>query len=251
MIKTAFVGRYRLQEFIQFVSNTLAIVKQHGPDKLRIRAQYLTLLQQYERLQQAYQQNALSEITPQLARLDARRDRAIVCLRKLCDGYACHPNERLKAAGKKIVACIDKYGSKLYHLNYSAETAALKNLVRELQTNPECLSAIQEMKLEEVVKEMEAANLTFDKLFIQRLGEFSQSETNSTRALMPLTTEAYRTLAQHVDAHATLTPSEEYTSLINHLNENIEHFNLIVERRKGGIEAEDADVVVDTPQAPH
>ena len=245
MISSAILSKYRIQEFIQFISNVLMIVKQHGPDKLKIRPLYTVLLQNYESLQAAYKQDTNSEITPQLARLDVRRDQAIICLRQVCEGYIHHHNEKLKAAATKIIACIDKYGNRLYSLNYSAETAALKHLARDLQTNPECISALQDMHMEDVVNEMHVANTKFEKLFIQRLGAFSQYETKSTKEVIQLTSEAYRTLLQHVDAHATLAPSEEYNSLISHMNENIEHFNQVVERRKRGGEPEEMDTTSD------
>nr|WKN37491.1 DUF6261 family protein [Tunicatimonas sp. TK19036] len=236
MIKTALLGRYRLHEFVQFMANTVMIVKQHGADKLKLSSPYLALLQNYETLQQNYKQNNLSELTPQLARLDAQRDQAIICLRKICDGYTNHYQEKPQAAGKQILACIDKYGSKLYHLNYSAETAVLNNLTGELQTNPEYISALQEMHLENVVNEIRTINTEFEKLFVQRLEALSQPQGDSNRKLIQLTSETYRSLLRNVEAHATLTPSEQYTSLISHLNENIEYFNLIIERRKNGVE---------------
>ena len=251
MINTAILGKYRIQEFIQFTSNILMIVKQHGPDKLKIRSIYLPLVQNYERLQETYKRDTTNGLTPQITRLDDRRDRAIVCLRSIAEGYTYHFDEKLKAAGQLIVDCIDKYGSKLYQLNYNAETAALKNLGHDLHTDAACKAAIEELHLEWVVKEMDVANNRFEKLFVQRLGAFSQDEAKTTKEWVQRTTDAYRTLMQHIDAHATLAPSKEFTSLINHINENIEHFNVIVERRKGGAEEPEAESnapnVLDTP----
>lgn len=237
MIKTALVNRYRLQEFIQFISNTLMIVKQHGPEKMKIKELYYLLQRHQEKLQVAYKQTAHSDITPLLASLDTQRDQAIICLRKVSEGYTYHPQEKMRAAAATVLACIDKYGNKLYQLNYSAETAALKNLVRDLQTVPACTAALKDLGLEAVMHEIRSANTKFKKLFIQRLEEFSQDEVSGTRVLNQQTSEAYKTLMQHIDAHATLAPSVEYTLFINHINENIEHFNQMVERRKRSGEA--------------
>lgn len=237
MINAALLNRYRLQEFIQFVSNTLMIAKQHGPEKMKVKVPYQTLQQQHYRLQTAYKQTANSDITPLLANLDTRRDQAIICLRRLCEGYTYHAQEKKKAAAATVLTCIDKYGNKIYQLNYSAETAALKNLVRDLRTDTECVAALQVLGLEEVANEISNANVKFEKLFIQRLQEFSQDELAGTRTLSQQTTEAYKTLVQHIEAHATLAPSSEYTLFVNHLNENIEHFNQIVQRRKRSGEA--------------
>ena len=38
MINNALFKKYRTNEFIQFISNTLMIIKEHGADKLKIKA---------------------------------------------------------------------------------------------------------------------------------------------------------------------------------------------------------------------
>ncbi len=152
--------------------------------------------------------------------------------------YTHHHDKKRREAAEEVIACIDKYGYKLYSLNYGAETAALKNLAHDLQTDPVCMDAIQELQLKDVVNEMKNANVQFEKLFIERLSALSQEVIKSTKERIKSTTEAYRTLVQHVDAHATLAPSEVYDAFTSHLNENIEHFNQVVERRKNGQEAE-------------
>lgn len=245
MIKSARFNYFRLREFKQFISNILMIVKEHGPDKLKIKAYYQVLLNNYESLREAHEQDNHNAATPQLAALDDRRDQAIISLRTICDGYTYHYQEKKKAAGMKVVDCIDKYGSKLYSLNYSAETDALKGLTHELLSNPECISALQEIHVEDLVKEIETANTKFEKLFVQRLRSFSEDEARTTTELKQLSVAAYTTLMQHIDAHATLAPTEEYTSLIRHINENVEHFNLMVERRKSGGEAAEMDTLPD------
>ncbi len=242
MIKSALLRSYRIQEFSQFMRNVLMIVGQHNPDKLKIKALYNALNLQHKKLQEAYKQNPVGDATPQLSNLDKRRDQALICLQKVSKGYFYHDNEKKVAASKQISTCIAKYGSRLYQLNYGAETAALKNLVRDLQTNPACMAALQELHLTDVVDVISQANTEFEALFVQRLEKFSQYDTSKELAL-PVT-EAYRTLLQHVEAHATLTPSEGYTSLIGHMNENIDHFNKIVARRKSMGEPDETDVEV-------
>lgn len=237
MITSALLTRYRIQEFIQFMHNTLVITRQHGPDKLRIKTQHQLLGSAYQRLEQTYKQNAASEITSKIAEWDNRRDQAIICLRMISEGYTRHPQPALRASGQQVMECINKYGPRLYQLNYSAETTALKNIVRDLRATPACAQAIRAMHLESVVSEIKRANTEFEKVFIQRLEESSQLGPQSTRELVQSTGEAYSMLTKHLEAHATLTPSFEYTLLINHLNENIEHFNQLVERRKPASES--------------
>ncbi|WKN41042.1 DUF6261 family protein [Tunicatimonas pelagia] len=234
MIASANLSKYRIKEFIQFVRNSLIIVNQHNADKLQVKAQYNGLNKEYLQLEQAYKQESTSETGVKLSALDDQRDQAIICLRMISEGYIRHPKATLRAAGEQVVECINKYGTRLYNLNYSAETAALKNIGRDLQTIPAYAQAIKDMHLEDVVSEMKKANQAFEKVFIQRLEETSKSkeETPNTRQLVQSTSEAYRTLVKHIEARATLSPSAKYTLFINHFNENIEHFNQIIERRR-------------------
>ncbi|MGD1892179.1 MAG: DUF6261 family protein [Cyclobacteriaceae bacterium] len=249
MIKAASFKNYRIQEFIQFISNTLKIVQRHDPAKLKIEAWVSELTQQHGQLEAAFKQDTFSDITPQLTQLDDERDQAIVCLRKLSEGYTYYPDETLSAAGKKVMECIDKYGNKLYSLNYGAETATLKNLARDLQTDAECVAALKALRLEALVQQMNATNLKFEDLFIERLEESVQYDGKTTKELTQLTTEAYRILVQYISAHALLTPSDKYSSLINLINENIEHYNQLVERRKSSSEAE-ADTTAESETTP-
>ncbi len=241
MIKSASFKNYWIKEFIQFIHNTLMIVSKHNPEKLKLKALHNTLSQHYQELDRLYKQDNSSDITPKLTRLDEQRDQAIICLHSISKGYARHFDEKKAAAGKKLTNCINKHGNRLYHLNYSAETAALDKLIHDLQTNTECVAALQELQLTDLVDIMQQTNTEFDTLFVQRLEQFSLVESVSGTKLMQLTTEAYRTLVQHIEAHAMITPSVGYTLLIKHLNENISHFNKVATRRRSAGEPQEAN----------
>ena len=245
MITPAQLTRYRIKEFIQFIRNSLLIVSQHNPDQLKVKTQYHALTRTQQQLELAYKQDREDEIALELMQLDVTRDRAIVCLRMICEGYTRHFDAALSAAGQTVLDCIDKYGPRLYSLNYGAETAALKNVVRDLQTIPACGQAIEALHLKSLVGEMKRANLAFEKQFIEHLDAASQSGPQTMRELTQNTAEAYRTLVRHLEAHATLTPSAEYTLFINHLNENTEHYNQVVDRRKATVEESAAEAASD------
>jgi hypothetical protein len=232
MIKSVQLKNLRSSEFVQFISNVLKIVGGYDPAKLKVQALYDTLNDQQQLLAATLQQSSQHELTPQLAQLDKQRDEAIICLRQVSEGYTHHPSDEARLAGEMVLHCISKYGNRLYQLNYSAETAILKNLVKDLTTSPDYVKAVKALGMQMVVDTMQQTNQQFEDLFLQRMKEFSQEESSSTTELIGATTEAYRTLIQHLSAHATLTPSATNTELINYLNENVDHFNQLVERRK-------------------
>ncbi len=238
MFTTAAISFYRTKEFTQFIRNTLIIVNQHNPTELKVKGQYQELNGLCQQLEKAYELTDNSQLSLQLTQLDERRDRAIICLRTLSEGYTRYPKAAQREAAEQLLACINRYGNRLYALNYSAETATLKQLLSELQTRPEYQQAIETLQLTDVVNEMKQANQAFEQLFVQRLEETSQSEGPSNRELMRQATEAYRKLLKHIEAHTTLNPSNAYLLLIDHMNENTTHFNEMVERRKNASASE-------------
>ncbi len=249
MITTANLFNYRIKEFLQFMRNALMIVNQHGPDKLQIKAQYHALNKLHQRLERTYQQNDEEALNQELIQLDAARDQAIVCLRMLSEGYTRHHRDAHRRAGQRVLNCIDKYGSRLYNLNHSAETATLKKIVHDLQANPACLEALRLLHLEDTVAETKRTNQEFERQFVRQLEAASQAEGRRVRDLVQHSATAYRTLVDHVQAHALLSPSAEYTLFGHHFSENVEHFNQLVARRKPTAEApteEPTDVSAET-----
>lgn len=237
MIATANIFNYRIKEFLQFMRNALMIASQHGPDKLQVKAQYQALNKLYQQLERTYKQNDEDALNQELTQLDAARDQAIVCLRMLSEGYTRHHSDAHRRAGQRVLDCIDKYGSRLYNLNHSAETATLKKIVHDLQADPASTKALQLLNLEATVAEIKRTNQDFERKFVRQLEAASQAEGRRVRDLVQHTADAYRTLVDHVQARALLSPSAEYTLFGHHFSENVEHFNQIVARRKQTAEA--------------
>ena len=99
-------------------------------------------------------------------------------------------------------------------------------------TIPSLMAAVQQLHLEAVIAEIKQTNQKFERQFVRPLEAEGQTGEPRVRELVQQTADAYRTLVEHVSAHALLTPAAGYTLFSHHLNENVEHFNLVVERRK-------------------
>jgi len=232
MINTAFLTVYRLQEVIQFMKNVRIILKKFDLEKLKLKELFGSFEEKFELLNRAYGTGSTSELTPQLKELDIRRDQAIICLRMMADAFTHHFEENLRDQGRRILNCIDNYGTKLYSLNYSAETAVLNKLYEDFTTTDENSKAIKELKLDAVLQEMNEANQLFEQLFVTRLEETSQDNFRPAKELNKEVIEIYKEMVKLIDAYATIANNKNYGTIIDHLNENIEHFNNIVERRK-------------------
>ncbi|NJM16270.1 MAG: hypothetical protein HC896_13635 [Bacteroidales bacterium] len=240
MIKHALIFNFRVKEFLQFIANVLMIVEKHVAAKLNLQKVHGELEAVHLKLEAFYKEEKKSDISAALSLLDARRDEAQKCIFGVADSFKFHSNEEKRNAARLILETINKYGQRLYALNYAAETAVLKNLSKDFN-EPGCDAALKLLGIDDSRDEMQEANTAFARLFVERLQEISEKTEDTISGLRQNATQAYELLVKHANAHAILEPSEHHTKFINHFNENIDHFNAIVEQRKKARETAPGD----------
>lgn len=230
MITTPLFNRFRTSEFVQFFDSVATICQQNNPEALGIQTQYNVFKAALAATVGSYKKNSKSNITEQLNELDARRDKAIVCLNTLCEGYLSHFSAEKQEAAERVISCVNKYGSRIYNLNYLAETAVVKGMVDEL--NQSLAAELTLLALSEVVDELASCNSEFDAKYIERVNETAADNSESTSLHIAETKVAYKTMCQHIDAHAIINPSDAYNSLSDRLNALIGRFNSTMQLRK-------------------
>lgn len=121
-------------------------------------------------------------------------------------------------------------------MNYSAETSVISNLSTELTgTLPTQLKILD---IKDVAEEMTEANNSFNQKFLERIEESANDASQSSGELIKVTTQKYRELCKHIEAHATITPSDAYNNLISNLNSLIERYNSTMALRGNAIDDE-------------
>ncbi len=228
MIKSVDFKKFRTSEFVQFFVDVCTIYEENNVATLNLAEQHSSMANVNNELAKVFKQNKGSEITEEIAALDQRRDEAIICLRKTADAFTNHFDSEKKAAGNKLLHAMDKYGSKIYLMNYHAQTSTTTNLVNDLETIPELVNASTFLSLNEIISEIKESNNLFNERYLARVNEEAGKESVSAGELIKEGIACYRTLAAHTEAHATLTPEEIYTVLINQLNVLIEKYNATV-----------------------
>ena len=173
-------------------------------------------------------------ITPELEALDARRDAAITGIRMLAEAQTYHYDPVSAKAGEQVVAAIDKYGRNLARLNYIAETEVIVSLADDFTTDAELNAAATTINLHDWLKELSTANTLFNTRYLARNTDYAAKPGGNLLQQRETTTAAYRSLAEHITAHATLTPSAAYTKLINEVNTLIDQYNQLISNRSGG-----------------
>ena len=222
---------FRSNEFIQFGNNVVSICDESNPQKLKIQEPLEKLRASLTDLEDIYKISQASAITSKLTELDDRRDNAIIFLRKLGDTFTNHFDEAKQNAGQKLVEVIDKYGTPIYKQNYQAETGSLKNLINELETSSEYREILDLLGGTEMLNEMKTANELFDEKYLLRNSQEVGKDDESFSKRRLEAKNNYRDLVQHIEAWATVTPTDGYTNLIDRFNDLIDRYNKVVKHR--------------------
>lgn len=233
MIEKLKTPRLRLSESVQFYSDVLTVCKNGNPAALNIQQQCTALEKSFALLSQSFKKEQASLLTGDLIAHDLRRDNAIICLRKLADGYTNHHDATKQKAGNQLLVVIDKYGSSISKMNYQAETSVLEKLIADLKSNANNAAAVKHLGMDDTVAELKAANELFNKTYLDRVGEAASKDLTAAGTLVQECRDNYSTLVKHIEANATINPSASYTELINKLNNLIEKFNTTVAMRAG------------------
>ncbi len=222
----------RYTESVQYFNDVLSLCSNHDPQALKITAEVAALETSVNRLNEGSRPEMADGLTSELVELDTRRDRAIVCLRMMAEAYTNHYLPEKRQAGASLLNTIDKFGGPVSRLNYQAETSTLTSLGSELQTNATLVAQVEELGLSGLVDELVESNVAFNARYIDRVEADAADNGVAMKQLILDAMKAYRVLLSHITAHATLTPGETYSKLIDQINELIDKYLHLIASRK-------------------
>lgn len=222
---------FRNTESLQFFKDVAEICNKNDVEHLKLTEPLARLEQNNRDLNDSFKVMSKSDLTEMLTRYDQRRDDAIVCLRKIADGYTNHHKAELRQAGLKILQTIDKYGGSIQKLNYQAQTSTTDNLCKDLKSAP-IAATVEAIGMTEVVAEMEEANRLFSDTYLLRIQESANNDQIATGQLIQEAIQNFRTLVAHIKAHNVITPSENYTNLLKQISELTAKYNSLVSNRR-------------------
>jgi len=232
---------YRNTESLQFFTDVVELCKKNTADTFNLATPLAKLEQNNSMLNASFKKDQKSALTELLTQYDQRRDDALVCLRKIADGYSNHFQEEMRTAGLKVLDTIDKYGSSIQKFNYQAQTSTLLNLCTDL-TRKNLAGIVETIGMTEVVSEMSEANTLFSEAFLQRVQESAANDQVATGELVQETIQNYRTLVTHIEANNVINPSDAYTQLLKQISELTAKYNSLVSARATKKETEEEEV---------
>jgi Family of unknown function (DUF6261) len=237
MIISADLHNYRNGEFIQFLRTNVNKCNELDANILGISTQVDDLQTKTNAMDGLYMPQTGSSITPEVRVLDQRRDKAIVGIRTVALGYSSHFEEPKRQAGKNILDAIDHYGTGISGKNYVEETTILRAIVNDFENQPQLVNNLNLLNINDWVVELKTANNQFEAIYESRINETATQITSLENYRIECQA-AYRTLVNHINSHAVLTPSVNINLLISRINQTITQYNLIVSNRMSSGEEE-------------
>lgn len=225
MISEPKLKTYRNSEFIAFINDTLGLLTRANIAALS--SPQANLQTAYDDLETSFKVSQGSLLTASVQELDARRDAAIRGINQAAKAYSFHYDEATQSAAVAVTKAISKYGTRIAQLNYQAQTATLKSLVKDFENDADLTAALTSLNLTAWVAELKNANTDFEAKYLDRVTDKANKKTTPVSEHRPAAIAAYDTMVQHIQANNILSPSTALTELIGQLNELVLKYNVL------------------------
>lgn len=230
MIAKLALSRLANAEYYQFLNLASAKVKEADPVVLKLKVAHDPLEAILPRLLSALNKELANEETKELSALDRLRDKNIIGINYVIDGYAYHNDANKVDAALLLKNYIDAQGKEISNQNYSTETASLTKITGAFKTEAKYVAAVSLLGLTDFVNNLEAANLAFENKFKSRNTSLSEDkDVPSFGAVRKEATPLYQELISLIEsrfktAKADGVATEPYQKLINELNTLIDSY---------------------------
>lgn len=233
MLRSIKLLRLRNSEFIQFFTDLFSIFNRHNPEELGVKNQLSPVIDELDKIKNIHGTDKGSDISDELKNIDNQRDESITGILKVVEGFMLHYDEAIREAAGLLLNKINNFGPSIARQNYPSETTSINGIIDSFNTEPKLKDALKLLKLAEWTKKLDSQNKLFSKRYIDRIDESAKQSDDKIKELRTITTENYYTLRDHLNAHATLNAAGGYIPLIDQLNELIDEYNLLINRRIG------------------
>jgi hypothetical protein len=218
---------------LQFIIAVLDLIRKFGHVFAKITAQTEALQVCADKEDRCYKIVRKSDISAAKRKSDEARDTVILGLKDAIKSLLRHFDISIQEAAQRIKILIDAYDNPkpLVSLSYDAETAAVNNLLQEL--DGKYAADVQTTALSAWVEELRARNNDFDAL--TKAYNEQQAEKPAFRSVdvRKDSDKVYLNIVAVINAMIILEGEANYESFIAELNTLIKHYNDLVARHRG------------------
>lgn len=232
MINSLKITNLRNVEYIEFISQFLAIILGFDPVVLKVKTEYDLLQLELKAMEASFKTRKDNPLTDELQNIDVKRDNCITGIVYELMSKNLHFDDKIKAAAIALSGVVNVYGSGIAQLNYNAETTTLRNLVEDLK-KPENWTHCKTLGIDTWVLEMEKQNQLFEDTFINRNKQNAQNKTEPLEFIRLRANAKYDELKDMLNAQATVNKNMQiYKDCIKQVNNLIASYNTLLEKRR-------------------
>ncbi|PXY02926.1 hypothetical protein DF185_02195 [Marinifilum breve] len=230
--KSIQLRQLRHNEFIQYNKNFLEILTGYDLETLKVKVQSDSFASLLSAMTALYMPDRGSEITKLLEVDDARRDKAINGIQAVVEGFCNHFDAEYVMAATVLLNSLNKYGSRIAKQNYQGETATIDSILQEWKSENVLINALSKLSLTAWANELEVANAKFNSDYLDRVKEDAEQTDVKIIDIRNQMIESYRVLTTRIEAFATISDDQTYSTIINQVNSVIPKYNAVVDARK-------------------
>ncbi len=242
MIDSIDLIRLRNAEYLQLMTEVIALTEKHNPETLLLQEPLEALKIKQQELGGLFKKQLSSSLTTEIETLDNQRDDALQGIVGALKGYTYHYDGALKEAAKVLQEHLQHYGKRIVAQSYQAETATLDNLISDWEKEAVLTQALASLKLTDWKDHLKEKNKLFAQKYLDRTQEYGQASPENIKQKREETNEAYYHFKKLSEAHAVINPDNNlYKDLFNDFNALILQYNHLLKQRKGSSTTEEGN----------
>lgn len=199
MLATPNLEKFRQGDFVQYMNNVLDIMTDTRATTLSLTTQRDNLYTVMRDLNETWQPQVGSELTPEIATLDQQRDMIFNGLKGTVDNWATnHFDESWRNAAFLISDDIAAHGQRIYEMRYQQQTATITAILNDL--DDELSAQVTTLGLGTWVEELRTVNERFNDKYVERAQALSSHQPGIVVEQIGIATTAFRALKTGFDS---------------------------------------------------
>ncbi|MDR0725103.1 MAG: DUF6261 family protein [Prevotellaceae bacterium] len=236
------LNKLRNEEWFNFFKEFKAFVEEFFPQTQDIEELFTVFLTLYAMSNSALDKIIKSGLSSVIVQLDEERDSRLRGMTAAVRSGLYHYDAGKCAAAEKIAEVLDHYGD-IALRSYNEETAAIYSLLQDLR-GPYA-DAVQTLELNGWIDELDNSNQNFEKAILDRHREILGKTDVNMLDVRRKTDRCYLDIVERIEALMLIHGDGEFAPFVTVLNNNIDRYITVLNRRSGNKKNEDTDLATD------
>ena len=204
------------EEHAEYGGAAIGLIQKYNPATLGIANIFAECLQAYQQEMSVLDIVVKSEFTAKIVEQDAERELVFNALNNTVKAAKGHYDKTLREHAKRIEFVLDHYGN-IANKTYNAETAAIDDLIRELQDTR--TADINVLNLSPWIASLRRENNIFRTLMADRVTELANRPTVRMIGMRKIFDKCLRAMLDYIEIFVTMSGgSPVHEAFINEFN---------------------------------